>query len=165
MRPGLARPYRLYLEIDLAQLNIEDKLSDMTETTDLLIKNDEELDWQRLPLRDELKHRNVGYLGNSLMADMSFYIVSDGVSIPAHKLIVAAGSPVLEKFVHGSGQLVSASPVISVTGISSQGFFEVLRYLYTDTAILNAENACVSRGLVLCQDKRIYERQQCVRCF
>lgn len=114
----------------------------MTETTDLLIKNDEELDWQRLPMRDELKHRNAGYLGNSLMADMSFYIVSDGVSLPAHKLIVAAGSPVLEKFVHGSGQLVLASPVITVTGISSHGFFEVLRYLYTDTAKLNAENAC-----------------------
>lgn len=114
----------------------------MTETSDLLIKNDEELDWQRLPMRDELKQRNVGYLGNSLMADMSFYIASDAVSIPAHKLIVAAGSPVLEKFVHGSGQLVSASPVITVTGISSQGFFEVLRYLYTDTAKLNAENAC-----------------------
>lgn len=114
----------------------------MTETSELLIKNDAELDWAALPARDELKHRNAGYLGNSLMADMSFYIASDGVSIPAHKLIVAAGSPVLEKFVHGSGQLVSASPVITVTGISSPGFFEVLRYLYTDTAKLNTENAC-----------------------
>lgn len=84
--------------------------------------------------------RNAPLIASPLFADMLFYIEQDAVDIPAHRIIVSTASPVLDKFLSGTGTL-PASDRITVSDISAEHFREVLRYLYTDEIDIDANNA------------------------
>lgn len=74
-------------------------------------------------------------IGSPFGADFWFTIQDDGSRIPAHKMIVSAGSKVLWNIVYGTGTsnaFMKAVDDTIVEEISSASFLEVLRYLYTD---------------------------------
>lgn len=61
---------------------------------------------------------------------MSIYVEKDGVSIPAHRLIVGAASAVLEAVVYGTGTLPGTDslperPTMTVKDCSAKHFHEV----------------------------------------
>lgn len=79
--------------------------------------------------------RRLAHLVNSeLYADFYFIITDDdNRRVPAHKLLVAAGSEELCKIVHGTSALPGVSGnSTQVDEITADGFVEILRYLYTD---------------------------------
>lgn len=84
--------------------------------------------------------RNSEFVGNECFADMTFYIEQENIEIPAHRIIVATASNVLEKFINGTGSIGSTAR-ITVTDISSKDFLEVLRYIYTDDINITETNA------------------------
>lgn len=71
------------------------------------------------------------YMGKALHADMSFYVESDRETIPAHSLIIAAASEVLERLIYGSGTLVNDDRLVTVPNCPLNEFNVLLRYLYT----------------------------------
>lgn len=80
-----------------------------------------------------LNKRFAHLIGSPNGADFWFDIQLDNKRIPAHKLFVAAGSDVLRKIIFGSeGCTSQAVESTTVDDITSIGFREILRYLYTD---------------------------------
>lgn len=80
-------------------------------------------------------------MANQLRSDFKFIISDDGgIEIPAHKLIVGAGSSVLDHIVYGIDGLASVDSTV-VDSISASAFTELLRFLYTDDAVITIDNA------------------------
>lgn len=75
------------------------------------------------------------FLGNTLYSDMSFFLEMDNTTIPAHALIVSAASPVLDRCINGSGNLVNNDRVIRVPDCPGAEFNVMLRYIYTGRGI------------------------------
>lgn len=84
--------------------------------------------------------RNTEFVGNERFSDMTFYVEQENIDIPAHRVIVATASNVLDKFINGTGS-INPSNQITVTDISSKDFLEVLRYIYTDDITVKENNA------------------------
>lgn len=91
------------------------------------------------PVDESVEQTSVGkrlaHLVNSEEhADFHFIILNDGGRrIPAHKLIVGAGSGELHRIVYGAAwQTVGTGNTNEVDDCSTEAFVEVLRYLYTD---------------------------------
>lgn len=87
-----------------------------------------------------MAQRSATLIANQLYSDMHFYIELENVEIPAHRSIVSTASPVLDKFLCGSGNL-PASQRITVSDISVRRFGLVLDYIYTDAAAIDVDNA------------------------
>lgn len=89
------------------------------------------IDWKN---RSNGKFKNRfadAYLGKELGTDMTFFIESENISIPAHSLIIAAASEVLDKLICGTGDIVNEERVVSVPNCTSKEFNILLHYLYT----------------------------------
>lgn len=81
-------------------------------------------------------------VANSLESDFTFHVTEeDNRAVPAHKIIIAAGSPVLHRIVYGNELAQSSGTSATVTEISAENFIELLRFLYTDTASISETNA------------------------
>lgn len=81
-------------------------------------------------------------VASEVESDFTFHITEDDdQAVPAHKIIIAAGSPVLHRIVYGHELARSSGTSATVTEISAENFIEVLRFLYTDTANINETNA------------------------
>lgn len=92
--------------------------------------------YNHLPLSARLKQ----LVGNKYGSDFTFIIEDDNnAEIPAHKLIVALASPVLERIVYGI-ETFCPTDSITVDGISKESFMQILHYIYTDTITVNDEN-------------------------
>ncbi len=92
--------------------------------------------YDHVPLSSRLEH----LVGNKFGSDFTFIVVEDdNVEIPAHKVIVALASPVLEKIVYGN-ETFSPADSIKVDDISKESFMQILRYIYTDKINLNDDN-------------------------
>lgn len=70
------------------------------------------------------------YLCNTCRSDMDIYVEMDDITIPAHRLIIGAGSAVLEAIVYGTGTLPGTEaeaerPTMTVKDCSAKHFHEV----------------------------------------
>lgn len=88
---------------------------------------------------------------NSLMSDINF-IVKDSeterkVSIPAHKYVLAIGSPVFYKMFYGD--LSERSDSVELVDADSDSLLELFRFLYSDETKLTAH--CVLRVMYLAE--------------
>lgn len=92
---------------------------------------------QYITLSKRLSH----LVANPLDSDFTFHVTEDNQAIPAHRIIIAAGSPVLHRIVYGLELAQSSGTSETVTEISSENFIELLRFLYTDTANVTETNA------------------------
>lgn len=98
-----------------------------------------------LPVEAPVVQSSVGkrlahLVNNEEHADFHFIILNDGDRrIPAHKLIVGAGSEELHRIVYGAAwQTVDAGNTTEVDECSTDAFVEVLRYLYTDEVSISS---------------------------
>lgn len=69
------------------------------------------------------------FMGNTLFSDMTFYLESEQISIPAHSLIVSAASPVLDRCLNGT--IWNADRIINILDCPLTDFMVMLRYIYT----------------------------------
>lgn len=90
------------------------------------------------------------YMGKTLQSDMTFFLESDSTLIPAHTLIVAASSVVLERLIHGTGTIVNTDRVVKVPDCPAAEFQILLYYIYTGKAgvIHNSSNLNISFILI-----------------
>lgn len=79
-------------------------------------------------------------VGNKLRSDFTFIIEDDNAEIPAHKLIIALASPVLDRIVYGRTDTFTTTDNVRVGGISKESFMELLHFIYTDTLNLDDDN-------------------------
>lgn len=92
--------------------------------------------YEHISLSARLEH----LVGNKFGSDFTFIIEDDdNAEIPAHKLIVALASPVLNRIVYGNDTFKPAD-TLKVDGISKESFIEILRYIYTDNINVNDDN-------------------------
>lgn len=104
---------------------------------------------------------------NPLMADVNFLVAdkrgSDRpkVSIPCHKFVLAVSSPVF--FAMFYGQLQELSESIDLPDCDSEGFLELLRYIYCDDVKLTG--SCVMQVLYLAKKYIIPSLTSRCRCF
>lgn len=76
------------------------------------------------------------YLGKAVLSDMSFLVELDNISIPAHAIIIASASSVLERCIFGTGSIVNTERVVRIRDCPTDDFKVLLRYLYTGREIL-----------------------------
>lgn len=96
--------------------------------------------WAKLQYgQPSLSARLEHLIGNRLHSDFTFIIEDENVEIPAHKLIIASASPVLDRIAYGS-ETFSSKDFTRVDGISKESFIEILRYMYTDSININDES-------------------------
>ena len=69
------------------------------------------------------------YHNSDNFADFSF-ICSDGVKIPAHRLMISANSPMMEAML-ATSMTESSSQQVKVDDINSNTMIEILRFIYT----------------------------------
>lgn len=91
--------------------------------------------WQRTKMY--VAERNATLVANELWSDIVFYIEQDDIRIPAHRVILAAGSSVFEKIAFGT---MCETGEVQISDIGADAFKEVIRYLYTDQSVLTKDN-------------------------
>lgn len=95
--------------------------------------------YDHISLSARLEH----LVGNKFRSDFTFIIEDDNAEIaeiPAHKLIIALASPVLDRIVYGN-ETFSSADSIKVDGINKESFMQILHYIYTDKIDINDDNA------------------------
>lgn len=96
---------------------------------------------KRMKLNEVVHHVGLEELvANAHLADMEFFIKSENITIPAHKLIIGFQSLLLKKFVYGTDEWPATNP-LPVENISSAAFKEILMYLYAKKINFSEENA------------------------
>ena len=91
-----------------------------------------------------IKERTTIIFNNELLSDVKFVVpVSEAESetrktIPAHKLVLAIGSPVFYAMFYG--QLAEAKDCVELPDCEYDSLLEFLRYLYSDKANLTGSN-------------------------
>ena len=107
----------------------------------------EETNWQTT--RESIRERNKYMFNNSLLSDVKFVMrntskdeakekCTERVTIPAHKYVLAISSPVF--FAMFYGDLAETTDTIELSDCDSEGFLELLRYMYCDEAELTGSN-------------------------
>lgn len=91
--------------------------------------------YEHISLSARLEH----LVGNKFGSDFTFIIEDDNAEIPAHKLIIALASPVLNRIVYGN-ETFAPTDTLKVDGISKESFMEILRYIYTDNVNVDDDN-------------------------
>ena len=85
------------------------------------------------------------------MADVNFLVAEKGgkreskIAVPCHKLVLGLSSPVF--FAMSYGELTETGEFIDLRDCDSEGFLELLRYIYRDEAKLTG--SCVMQVLYL----------------
>ena len=100
--------------------------------------------WQTT--RESIVERNRYMFNNPLLSDIKFVVlnareesrVSRRVTIPAHKYVLAISSPVF--FAMFYGDLAESTDTIELSDCDSEGFLELLRYLYCDETTLSGNS-------------------------
>ena len=103
----------------------------------------EEDNWQAT--RDTVRDRNKFMYNNPLLSDVKF-VVGDArheqcgkkVTIPAHKYVLAISNPVFFAMLYG--ELAETGDTIEFTDCDSEGFSELLRYVYCDELSLTGNS-------------------------
>lgn len=106
-----------------------------TASTTIASTGTETENWQRKKMY--VAERNATLVANELWSDITFYIEQDDIRIPAHRVILAAGSSVFEKIAFGT---MCETGEVQISDIGADAFKEVIRYLYTDQSILTKDN-------------------------
>lgn len=91
-----------------------------------------------LPEGNSLNERIGSLISQQELADVKFLVGEDRTLISAHRLILAAGSTVF--FAMFCGPLAETKDTIVVADITSRGFSQMLKYLYTDDITLSNED-------------------------
>ena len=97
-----------------------------------------EENWQTA--RNTLREKNKFMFNNPLISDVKFILSNvEGkkVTIPAHKYVLAIGSPVF--FAMFYGELSERNDFVEVPDSDAESFLELLRYLYCDEVNLNGD--------------------------
>ena len=105
--------------------------------------------WQitKRSMGERIKH----LYNNPLMADVNFLVAEKGekreskIAVPCHKLVLGLSSPVF--FAMFYGELAETGDSIDLPDCDSEGFLELLRYIYRDEAKLTG--SCVMQVLYL----------------
>ena len=105
--------------------------------------------WQitKRSMGERIKH----LYNNPLMADVNFLVAEKGekreskIEVPCHKLVLGLSSPVF--FAMFYGELAETGDSIDLPDCDSEGFLELLRYIYRDEAKLTG--SCVMQVLYL----------------
>ena len=105
--------------------------------------------WQitKRSMGERIKH----LCNNPLMADVNFLVAEKGekggskITVPCHKLVLGLSSPVF--FAMFYGELAETGDFIDLPDCDSEGFQELLRYIYRDEAKLTG--SCVMQVLYL----------------
>ena len=96
-------------------------------------------DWQTT--KGTVRERTAFLFNNSLMSDITFVLTDpDGtqVRVPAHKLVLAIGSPVFEAMFYG--ELAEKTREIELPDTEPPYLLEFLRFLYCDKPELTTDN-------------------------
>lgn len=99
------------------------------------LRSDTQIDWTNHTngTNDFTNRLADAFMGNTLFSDMTFFLESDRISIPAHSLIVSAASPVLDRCLNGTGTgtIINTDRIITVPDCALDEFKVMLRYIYT----------------------------------
>lgn len=76
------------------------------------------------------------YMFNRWQSDMSFFLELDNTTIPAHSLIVAASSPVLERIIFETDSVVKPNCVIKIQKCHLAEFEILLRFIYNGKLVV-----------------------------
>ena len=104
--------------------------------------------WQAL--RPTIRERSAYLFNNELLSDVNFVVRTSSNDdrcsakkikrvIPAHKFVLAIGSPVF--FAMFYGELVETKDSIDVVDCEYESLLELFRFLYSDEVNFNPENA------------------------
>ncbi|CBY24108.1 unnamed protein product [Oikopleura dioica] len=99
-------------------------------------KNATEFNWQEK--KTTLKARFSHLFNNETLADVHFIVGNEEMRIPAHKLVLSAGSAVFDAMFNGDMRHTEAEVII--TDIESPAFLVLLRFLYSDESDIGPEN-------------------------
>lgn len=79
------------------------------------------------------------FVNSTCLSDVEFQVLKDAKGvIPAHKLLLAAKSPVF--YAIFCGKLADTKERIDLSDCEFEGMLEFLRYVYTDKVRLNGDN-------------------------
>ena len=103
-----------------------------------------EADWQTT--RPTIRERAKFMLNNDRLSDVKFVVRKiDGETeseskrvIPAHKFILAIGSPVFEAMFYG--ELAETKDIIELPDCDYESLLELFRYMYSDEVNLSGSN-------------------------
>ena len=86
-----------------------------------------------------VRERNELMFNNEILSDVHFLVGKDKARIPGHKYVLAISSPVF--FAMFYGRMAEPAGDVAVTDSEVECFMELLRFIYTDEAILTLDNA------------------------
>ena len=86
-----------------------------------------------------VRERNELMFNNEILSDVHFMVGKDKVRIPGHKYVLAISSPVF--FAMFYGRMAEQGSDVAVSDSEVECFMELLRFIYTDEAILTLDNA------------------------
>lgn len=86
-----------------------------------------------------VRERNELMFNNEILSDVHFLVGEDKVRIPGHKYVLAISSPVF--FAMFYGRMAEQASDVAVSDSEVECFMELLRFVYTDEAILTLDNA------------------------
>lgn len=114
-------------------------MSSSTNSLNYLQSKDTHIDWSTHKTDVNFYQKRFGnaYMGSHWLSDMSILLELEKQSIPAHSFIVAAASPVLEKCIFGTGNIVNTDRVIRIPDCTLSEFKVFLCYLYTGNEMIN----------------------------
>lgn len=86
-----------------------------------------------------VRERNELMFNNEILSDVHFLVGKDKARIPGHKYVLAISSPVF--FAMFYGRMAEPEGDVAVTDSEVECFMELLRFVYTDEAVLTLDNA------------------------
>ena len=86
-----------------------------------------------------VRERNELMFNNEILSDVHFLVGKDKARIPGHKYVLAISSPVF--FAMFYGRMAEPASDVVVPDSEVECFMELLRFIYTDKAILTLDNA------------------------
>ena len=116
-----------------------------------------ETNWQTA--RPTIRERARFILNNDRLSDVKFIATkSNGESeskqvIPAHKFILAIGSPVFEAMFYG--EMAETKDTIELPDCDNESLLELFRYMYSDEVNLSGSNAVSYTHLTLPTNREV----------
>ena len=86
-----------------------------------------------------VRERNELMFNNEILSDVHFLVGKEKARIPGHKYVLAISSPVF--FAMFYGRMAEQESDVAVSDSEVECFMELLRFVYTDEAVLTLDNA------------------------